>query len=95
MSDKNFQTSFCIICGRKFDGKEIISSKEHIIPEALGNNRFITYSVCKKCNNQLGSNVDCYLTDFIFAKIVRKTSLLRIMVPGTAQRGSFFGAFSY
>lgn len=46
-----------IICS--FD-KE--SSKEHSIPEALGNKQFITNDTCKECNVKLGANVDSYLT---------------------------------
>lgn len=57
----------CIICGLE---KE--ASKEHIIPDALGNKKFITYKVCEECNNKLGANVDNYLTDHIIVKIIRK-----------------------
>lgn len=57
----------CVICGLDKDG-----SKEHIIPEAMGNEGFITYKVCKECNNKLGTNVDNYLTDYIIVKILRK-----------------------
>ena len=64
-------TPFCIICGEKFDGN-VKPSKEHIIPKALGNGKLITYNVCEKCNNDLGGNVDNYLTDYILIKIIRK-----------------------
>ena len=47
-------------------------SKEHIIPEAMGNSKLITYKVCEECNNRLGSKVDNYLTDYILTKIIRK-----------------------
>lgn len=57
----------CIICNLEKDG-----SKEHIIPEAMGNSKLITYKVCEECNNKLGSKVDKYLTDYIITKIVRK-----------------------
>lgn len=57
----------CIICGLQKD-----ASEEHIIPEAMGNKKFVTYKVCKDCNNKLGSNVDNYLTDYIVIKMVRK-----------------------
>ena len=67
--------SICMICGKVFDGIKVIPSKEHIIPEALGNEKLITYSVCQKCNNDLGSHVDSYLTDFILTKMIRKTHL--------------------
>ena len=57
----------CIICDSEKDG-----SKEHIIPEAMGNSKLITYKVCEECNNKLGSKVDKYLTDYIITKIIRK-----------------------
>ncbi len=57
----------CIICGLE---KE--ASKEHIIPEAMGNKKFVTYKVCQECNNKLGTNVDHYLTDYIVIKMIRK-----------------------
>lgn len=57
----------CIICGLEKD-----ASKEHIIPEAMGNKKFITYKVCESCNNKLGTNVDSYLTDYIVIKLIRK-----------------------
>lgn len=57
----------CIICGLEKKG-----SKEHIIPEAMGNSKLITYKVCEECNNRLGSKVDKYLTDYIVTKIIRK-----------------------
>ena len=56
----------CIICDSEKDG-----SKEHIIPEAMGNSKLITYKVCEECNNKLGSKVDKYLTDYIITKIIR------------------------
>lgn len=74
MRKSNFQ--FCIICGNSFSDN-VVPSKEHIIPEALGNKKLVTYSVCRTCNNNLGSNVDCYLTDFLFARIVRKANLCK------------------
>lgn len=58
----------CIICDLE---KE--ESKEHIIPESMGNSKLVTYKVCKKCNNLLGSKVDCYLTDYIVNKFIRKS----------------------
>lgn len=57
----------CIICGLE---KNV--SKEHIIPEAMGNKKFVTYKVCESCNNRLGTNVDSYLTDYIVIKLIRK-----------------------
>lgn len=61
----------CIICG-----KEKEPSKEHIIPEALGNKSFITYKVCERCNNQLGAYVDNHLTDHVLIKMKRKNMKL-------------------
>lgn len=57
----------CIICELQKD-----ASKEHIIPETMGNKKFVTYKVCKDCNNKLGANVDNYLTDYVVIKMVRK-----------------------
>ena len=71
---KDKHTPFCIICGESFSDT-VRPSKEHIIPEALGNERLVTYCVCEKCNNNLGSNVDSYLTDYILVKIIRKGTL--------------------
>lgn len=74
MEDITPMTDFCIICGNPFDDKTV-PSKEHIIPEALGNEKLVTYCVCEKCNNELGSNVDSYLTDYILVKMLRKEKL--------------------
>ena len=74
-TDKETHMSICMICGEVFDGIKVVPSKEHIIPEALGNDKLITYSVCRKCNNDLGSHVDSYLTDFILTKAIRKAHL--------------------
>lgn len=71
---KDNHTPFCIICDENFNNI-IKPSKEHIIPEALGNKKLVTYCVCEKCNNNLGSNVDSYLTDYILVKIIRKDNL--------------------
>lgn len=73
--NRKLHMSICMICGEIFDGNKVIPSKEHIIPEALGNDKLITYSVCRKCNNDLGSHVDSYLTDFILTKVIRKAHL--------------------
>lgn len=56
----------CIICK-----KEELESEEHIIPEALGNKKLITKRVCAHCNNKLGTNVDNYLTNHTWVKILR------------------------
>ncbi len=66
---------FCIICGKPFDYIDVIPSPEHIIPRALGNKQIITYCVCEKCNNGLGTVVDSYLTDHIFVKMIRRQKL--------------------
>ena len=50
----------CMFCGRN---KE--PSKEHIIPEALGNKDFVTYKVCKSCSNKLDTSVDSYGVRYI------------------------------
>lgn len=71
---KDSHTPFCIICGEIFSNT-VKPSKEHIIPEALGNEKLVTYCVCEKCNNDLGSNVDSYLTDYILVKMIRKGNL--------------------
>ena len=71
---KTRHTPFCIICGENFSST-VKPSKEHIIPEALGNEKLVTYCVCEKCNNDLGSNVDSYLTDYILVKMIRKVKL--------------------
>ena len=71
---KDSHTPFCIICGEKFSDT-VKPSKEHIIPEALGNEKLVTYCVCEKCNNDLGRNVDSYLTDYVLVKMIRKCKL--------------------
>lgn len=58
----------CIICG-----KEKEPSKEHIIPEALGNNKFCTQNVCADCNNRMGANIDSYITEHPLIKFIRKS----------------------
>lgn len=72
--NKDNHTPFCIICGENFSNM-VKPSKEHIIPEALGNEKLVTYCVCEKCNNDLGSNVDSYLTDYVLVKMIRKGNL--------------------
>lgn len=61
----------CIICQN--DKEE---SVEHIIPEALGNEKLVTMRVCERCNNKLGSNVDNYLTDHPLVKMIRMNNKL-------------------
>lgn len=72
--NKDNHTPFCIICGENFSNM-VKPSKEHIIPEALGNETLVTYCVCEKCNNDLGSNVDSYLTNHVLVKMIRKGNL--------------------
>jgi uncharacterized protein YlaI len=60
----------CIICGK--DKEEKNFSKEHIIPEALGNKDLTTFSVCKDCNSKLGDHVDSYFTNHNLIKIIRQ-----------------------
>ena len=56
----------CIICR-----KEITDfSDEHVIPDSLGGYYHI-YSVCKKCNSNLGSNVDSDLVNHKFSDFQR------------------------
>lgn len=70
----NKHTQYCIICGKKFD-ENCKPSKEHIIPEALGNTKLITYNVCTECNNSLGGHVDSYLVSYVLVKIIRSLKL--------------------
>lgn len=72
---------YCIICKKI---KE--SSIEHIIPESLGNQRFITKNVCETCNNRLGGRVEKIISDIplnrFYAKgdIRNKTAKNRIKI---------------
>lgn len=68
------KTDFCIICRKTFTDQNP-ASKEHIIPEALGNEKIITFNVCEHCNNRLGTVVDSYLTDYIAVKALRRLNL--------------------
>ena len=70
----NKEIDFCIICNKKFDDV-VVRSKEHIIPESLGNTKLVTFGVCKKCNNDLGRIVDSYLVNNIIFKLLRKSKL--------------------
>ncbi len=72
---ENKKIDFCMICKKKFDDL-VTRSKEHIIPEAFGNTKLVTFGVCKKCNNELGRIVDSYLVkDNILSRLIRKTEL--------------------
>ncbi|MBQ6783931.1 MAG: hypothetical protein IJP63_08015 [Acholeplasmatales bacterium] len=57
----------CILCNNKFD--EL--TEEHIIPYALGNDTLKANILCKDCNSDLGSFVDCSLIDNIAIQIKR------------------------
>lgn len=56
----------CIICK-----KEEAGSTEHIIPMAMGNEKFTTDHICRICNSRLGSFVDNYFTNHIIIKFLR------------------------
>ncbi len=86
----------CIICK-----EEKGESKEHIIPEALGNKTLVTKRVCKECNNKLGSNVDDCLVNNFYTKIVRinfnltgKNGKLPRLFNGTEVDGNTNSKFS-
>ena len=69
----------CIFCGRteaEFE-KENCWTEEHIIPEALGNERLKIYNVCKDCNSGLGTYVDNYFVNNMLVKIIRQTLGIR------------------
>lgn len=51
----------CIICRRNKDKSKF--SIEHIIPESLGNSKLVLNTVCKECNDKLGSRVDSELVN--------------------------------
>lgn len=63
MEDKNMR---CIVCQITEAG-----SKEHIVPEMLGNKNFVTYSLCEDCNQTLGRTVDCHLKENYFVNKIR------------------------
>lgn len=56
----------CIICKHAEAGSE-----EHIIPKAMGNEKFTTNHICRSCNSNLGRVVDDYFTNHIIIKILR------------------------
>lgn len=47
-------------------------SEEHIIPMAMGNEKFVINAVCEDCNNKLGHLVDDYFTNHIITRFIRK-----------------------
>lgn len=65
--------SNCIICGNPIVEKSI----EHIIPQALGNKKFVIDRVCKKCNSLLGDKIDCGCTNNILAKLFRQQNNIK------------------
>ena len=58
----------CIICLKE----DVQLTKEHIIPEALGNQSFVLNCVCKKCNSLLGDKIDSANCNNILAQFHRK-----------------------
>ena len=51
----------CIYCGKEFEEKDM--TREHVIPQVIGGNieeqnPFISYNVCKRCNNVAGTFID-------------------------------------
>lgn len=65
----------CIICKEDKPSNEF--SEEHVFPDSIGGTLIIK-SVCKTCNDRLGSSVDCYLTDHWLIKGER----LILKIPG-------------
>ena len=47
-------------------------SVEHVFPDAIGGTLIIN-NVCKCCNDYLGREVDCKLTDHFLTKLARYT----------------------
>lgn len=58
----------CIICLKE----DVELTKEHIIPEALGNQSFVLKCVCKQCNSLLGDKIDAANCNNLLAQIYRK-----------------------
>lgn len=78
----------CIICKEERE-----PSVEHVFPESIGGSYEIR-TVCKDCNDKLGREVDCKLTDHLYVKIVRNN--LRLMgkksrMPSSFQTGNLVG----
>jgi hypothetical protein len=61
----------CIICQSASRG-----SKEHIIPESLGNRSLITYALCESCNKSSGEKIDDYVNQMGLINLYRE--ILRI-----------------
>ena len=60
------KSGICIICRENKDDL----SDEHVIPESIGGYYHI-YMVCKKCNSELGRNVDIKLIEHGLTKLMR------------------------
>ena len=69
----------CIICETAKDDSEF--GKEHIFPDAhlknIQNNNLITYSVCTKCNNDLGLFVDSPVAKYWFINHLQSQAIIK------------------
>jgi HNH endonuclease len=88
----------CIFC---FPNRPVTDlSREHVVPEAIGGSLLIG-SVCKTCNDRLGSEVDVHLVENFLIKMIRlglrlpardgtiPTPLINGRLVGTDEVGSF------
>ncbi len=57
----------CVICKTN----KHPDSEEHIIPESLGANLTVSGVVCKKCNNDLGAEIDAPFVDSDYMRFLR------------------------
>jgi len=59
------------------------ASKEHIIPRSIGgSNKFVTFDLSAKCNNDLGSSIDAsYLKDPIVSMAANQIGLSDLDLP--------------
>jgi len=58
----------CIFCLDEKPG--LLFTDEHVFPKAIGG-RFVIRNVCKRCNDLLGSRVDCRLTEHVVVQAAR------------------------
>lgn len=68
--------SRCYYCRKKFDNKNVLPSKEHIIQNALGGHLHNKNILCKSCNNELEKLIDTPFIDIlkpIYARLPFKT----------------------
>ncbi|SDG09009.1 HNH endonuclease [Limimonas halophila] len=71
------------------------ASKEHIIPRSIGgSNKFVTFDVSAKCNNDLGSSIDAsYLKDPIVSMAANQIGLsdldLSVFSTGSGKNAKF------